>query len=68
MEQSYAYKTKKHEDLKKDLEKKSGMIVKAVEMGARGFVEASLYQFLLEITENSSMWIGNNNIPRNNSK
>ena len=62
------------------------LIVKAVEIGARGFVEGTLYQFLnqigikgrnrakyikrlIEITENSSVWIWNKrNIAWNNLK
>ena len=75
MEQSQEYKTSKYKDLKKDLEKEGfRMIVKAVEIGARGFKAGTQYQFmgqigikgcyraecirhLIEITENSSMWI-----------
>ena len=62
------------------------MIVKTVEIGARGFISGTLYEFLcqigikghnrtkyikhlIEIMENSSMWIWNKrNIQRNNSK
>ena len=73
--------------LKKELEKERySVIVKAVEIGARGFVAGTQYQFLnqirikgrnrakcikhlIEITENSSVWIWNKrNIPWNNSK
>ena len=47
MDQSHEYKTSKYEDLKKELEKEGySMIVKAVEIGARGFVVGTLYQFL----------------------
>ena len=50
MDQSHEYKTSKYEDLKKELEKKGySVIVKAVEIGARGFVASTLYQFLSQI-------------------
>ena len=50
IEQSHKYKTSKYEDLKKELEKEGySVIVKAVEMGARGFVVGTLYQFLGQI-------------------
>ena len=50
MEQSHKYKTSKYEDLKTELENKGySVIVKAVEMGARGFVAGTLYQFLGQI-------------------
>ena len=85
MDQSHEYKTSKYEDVKKKLEKEGySMIVKAAEIGARGFVAGALYEFqirikgrnkakcikrLLELTENSSMWIWNErNILWNNSK
>ena len=87
MDQSHKYKTSKYEDLKKALEKEEySPIVKAVEIGARGFIVGILYPFLsqigikghnrdkcikrlIEITENSSMWIRNKrNILKNNSK
>ena len=87
MEQSHKYKTSKHEGIKKELEKEGySMIMKSVEIEARGFIADTLYQFLgqigikglnkpkcirclIEITENSSMWIWNQrNIPWNNSK
>ena len=87
MDQSHEYKTSKYEDLKKEMEKEGySLIVKAVEIGAKGFVPGTLYQFLsqmgmkgqnrakyikrlIEITENSFMWIWNKrNIPWNNSK
>ena len=79
MDQWLEYKTSKYKDLKKDLEKEGySVIVKAVEIGVRGFVAGILNQFLsqirikrakcikrlIEITENSSMWIWNKrNIP-----
>ena len=80
MDQSHEYKTSKYKDLKKELEKEEySMIMKAVKIGARGFVAGTLYHFrhnrakcikrLIEITKNSSMWIWNKrNIPWNNSK
>ena len=87
MDQSHEYKTNKYEDLKKELYKEwYSVIVKAVEIRARSFIEGTLYQFLsqirikgchrakcikclIEVTENSSMWIWNKrNIPWNNSK
>ena len=47
MEQSHEYKTSKYEDLKKELGKEGySVIVKAIEIGARGFVAGTLYQFL----------------------
>ena len=47
LEQSHDYKTSKYEDLKKELEKEGfSVTVKAVEIGARGFVAGTLYQFL----------------------
>ena len=50
LEQSYDYKTSKYEDLKKELEKvRFSVIVKAVEIGARGFVTGTLYQVLGQI-------------------
>ena len=50
LEQSHDYKTSKYEDLKKELEKEGyGVIVKAVEIVARGFVASILYQFLGQI-------------------
>ena len=50
LEQSHDYKTSKYEDLKKELEKvRFSVIVKAVEIGARGFVAGTLYQFLGQI-------------------
>ena len=72
MDQSHEYE---YEDLKKELKKEGySMVLKAVEIGARGFVAGTLYQFLsqigikgcnrakyikclIEIMENSSMWI-----------
>ena len=87
MDQNHKYKTSKYEDLKKELEKEGySVILKAVEIGARGFVAGTLYQLLsqigikgrnrakcikrlIEITENSSLWIRNKrNIPWNSSK
>ena len=46
MNQSHEYKTSKYEDLKTELAKEgySG-IMKAMEMGARGFIAGTLYQF-----------------------
>ena len=50
LEQSHVYKTIKYEDLKKELEKEGySVTVKAVEIGARGFVANTLYQFLGQI-------------------
>ena len=50
MDQSHKYKASKYEDLIKELEKKGyNMIVKAVEIGAKGFVAGTLYQFLNQI-------------------
>ena len=50
LEQSHDYKTSKYEDLKKELEKEGySVTVKAVEIGARGFVAGTLYQFLGQI-------------------
>ena len=50
MDQSHKYKTSKYEDLKKELEKEeNSVIVKAVEIGARGFVVGTLNQFLSQI-------------------
>ena len=50
MGQSYDYKTSKYEDLKKEMKKEGySMIVKAVEIEARGFVAGTLYQFLGQI-------------------
>ena len=50
MDQSREYKTSKYEDLKKELVKEGyRVIVKAVEIGARGFVAGTLYQFLSQI-------------------
>ena len=50
LEQSHDYKTSKYEDLKKELEKKGySVIVKAMEIGASGFVAGTLYQFLGKI-------------------
>ena len=50
MDQSYECKNSKYEDLKKVNEKeKYSMIVKAVEIRARGFVATTLYQFLSQI-------------------
>ena len=50
LEQSHVYKTSKYEDLKKELEKEGySVTVKAVEIGARGFVAGTLYQFLGQI-------------------
>ena len=47
MEQSHEYKSSK---LKKELENKGYcMILKAVEIGIRGFVAATLHQFIGEI-------------------
>ena len=47
MDQSHEYKTSKYEDFKKELEKEGySVIVKAVEIRARGFVSGTLYQFL----------------------
>lgn len=75
MEQSHDYKTNKYENLKSELIKEGyNAIVRAVEIGARGFVSGTLHQFLgqigikgrnraksikrlIEVTENSSMWI-----------
>ena len=43
-------KTSKYEDLKKELEKEGySVIVKAVEIGAKGSVASNLYQFLDQI-------------------
>ena len=48
-EQSHDYKTSKY-DLKKELKKEGYIIiVKVVEIGARGFVASTLYQFLGQI-------------------
>ena len=50
LKQNHNYKTSKYEDLKKELEKEGYSItIKAVEIGARGFVEGTLYQFLGQI-------------------
>ena len=50
LEQSHDYKTSKYEDLKKELEKEGySLIIKAVEIGARGFIAGTLYQFLGQI-------------------
>ena len=50
LEQSHVYKTSKYEDLKKELEKEGySVTVKAVEIGARGFVAGTLDQFLGQI-------------------
>ena len=50
IEQSHDYKTSKYEDLKKELEKEGySVTVKAVEIGARGFIAGTLYQFLGQI-------------------
>ena len=50
LEQSHDYKTSKYEDLKKELEKEGySVTVKAAEIGARGFVAGTLYQFLGQI-------------------
>ena len=50
LEQSHVYKTSKYEDLKRELEKEGySVTVKAVEIGARGFVAGTLYQFLGQI-------------------
>ena len=47
MDQRHEYKTSKYEDLKKELEKEGySVIMKAVEIGARGFVAGNLYQIL----------------------
>lgn len=47
IEQSHEYKTSKYEDIKIELEEEGySMIVKAVKVGARGFIVATLYQFL----------------------
>ena len=43
MDQSHKYKTRKYEDLKKELEKEGySVIVRAVETGAKGFVAGTL--------------------------
>ena len=50
MDQSHKYKTNIYEDLKKELEKEGySVIVKAVEIGARGFVADTLCQFSSQI-------------------
>ena len=50
MEESHTYKTSKYEDLKAELEKEGySVTVRAVEIGARGFVSGTLYQFLGQI-------------------
>ena len=50
MDQSNEYKTRKYEDLKKELEKEGySVIMKTVEIGARGLVEGTLYQFQSQI-------------------
>ena len=50
MEQTHEYKISKKEDLKKELEKEEyNMIVKAVEIRAKGFVAGTMYQFLVQI-------------------
>ena len=50
MEESHTYKTSKYEDLKAELEKEGySVTVRAVEVGARGFVSGTLYQFLGQI-------------------
>ena len=50
MEQSHEYKARKYEALTKKLEKEGySVIMKAVEIGARGFVAGTLYQFLSQI-------------------
>ena len=50
MDLSHEYKDSKYEDLKKELEKEEySVIVKVVEIGARGFVAGTLYQFLSQI-------------------
>ena len=50
MDQSHEYKTSKYKDLKKELENEGySVIVKAVEIGAKGFVAGTLYQFLSQI-------------------
>ena len=64
LEQSHDYKTSKYEDLKKELEKEGlSVIVKAVEIGARGFIAGTLYQFLGQIGINRR-----NRSKRNNRK
>ena len=46
MDQSHEYKTNKYEDLEKELEKEGyHVIMKAVEIGAKGFVAGTLYEF-----------------------
>ena len=51
MDQSHEYKTSKYEALKKE-QKKEGysVIMKAMEIRARGFVAGTLYQFLSQIS------------------
>ena len=45
LEQSHDYKTSKYEDLKKEMEKEGySVTIKAVKIGARGFVAGTLYQ------------------------
>ena len=48
--ESHDYNTSKYEDRKKELEKEDYSVIgKAVEIGARGFVSGTLYQFLGQI-------------------
>ena len=50
MDLSHEYKTYKYEDLKKELEKEGYcVIVKSIEIGARGFVAGTLYQFISQV-------------------